>query len=364
MVPYLNLKAQYLSIKDEIDSAIAGVVDRQEFILGSEVTAFEAEFGAVCHANFAIATNSGTSALHLALLAAGVGPGDEVITVSFSFVATVAAIRYTGATPVLVDIEPGSFNMDVGAAARAITSRTRVILPVHLFGQPADMDPLMELARAHGLLVIEDAAQAHLAEYKGRRVGSIGDFAAFSFYPTKNLGAFGEGGLLTVRGEEHARKARLLRDWGAPARYLHELRGYNYRMEGMQGAVLRAKLRHLPAWTERRRYLAARYRELLRGSAVVAPADGPHVYHVFGVRVADRDSVQQRLAARGIATSINYPLGIHQQVAHRDLGYATGSLPVTEQAAREQLSLPMYPELTDAQVEEVAAALREESFRR
>ena len=360
MVPYLNLKAQYASIKREVDAAIAGVLERQEFILGSEVAAFEKEFATASQAKYAFGTNSGTSALHLALLAAGIGPGDEVITVSFSFVATVATIRYTGATPVLVDIDPLTFNMDVNAAAAAISPRTRAIMPVHLYGQPADMDPILELAGKHGLVVIEDAAQAHLAEYKGRRAGSIGDFAAFSFYPAKNLGAFGEAGLLTVKSEDHANRVKLLRDWGAPRRYCHEIQGYNYRMEGLQGAVLRVKLRHLEAWTERRREIAALYRNLLVDSGVTTPIELPsvrHVYHVFAIRTPDRDTLQQQLSEQGIGTAVNYPIGIHQQPAHRDLGYRDGSLPITEQASREQLSLPIYPEMTDAQVHEVAEAI-------
>ncbi len=252
-VPYLDLKVQYQSIKPEIDAAIAGVLDSCQFVLGAEVAAFEQEFAAYCGAAECIALNSGTSALHLALLAAGVGPGDEVITVPFTFVASVAAVIYAGARPVLVDIDPRSFNMDPAAIEAAITPRTRAILPVHLYGQPADMDPIMEVARRHGLVVIEDAAQAHGAKYKGRTVGSIGDIACFSFYPAKNLGAYGEGGAVTTSNLEYARTIRSLRDWGQDGKYHHVLRGYNYRMEGFQGAILRVKLRHLEQWTEARR---------------------------------------------------------------------------------------------------------------
>ena len=252
-VPYLDLKAQYQSIKPEIDAAISRVLESCQFVLGSEVAGFEKDFAKYCGISECIALNSGTSALHLALLAAGVGPGDEVITVPFTFVASVAAILYAGARPVLVDIEPRSFNMDPSVVEDAITPRTKAILPVHLYGQPADMDPIMDIARRHGLLVIEDAAQAHGAKYKGRAVGSIGDMACFSFYPGKNLGAYGEGGAVTTNNPEYTRKIRMLRDWGQSRKYHHVLRGYNYRMEAFQGAVLGVKLRHLDRWTEARR---------------------------------------------------------------------------------------------------------------
>ena len=263
-VPYLDLKAQYQSIKPEIDAAIARVLDSCQFVLGSEVAGFEQEFATYCGTAECIALNSGTSALHLALLAAGVGPGDEVITVPFTFVASVAAVIYTGARPVLVDIDPRSFTMDPAAIEAAITPRTKAILPVHLYGQPADMDPIMEVARRHGLVVIEDAAQAHGAKYKGRPVGSIGDMACFSFYPGKNLGAYGEGGAVTTSNAEYARTVRMLRDWGQDRKYHHVLRGYNYRMEGFQGAILRVKLRHLEQWTEARRAVVTQYNHTWR----------------------------------------------------------------------------------------------------
>ena len=252
-VPSLDLKAQYRSIKPEIDAAIAGVLDSGQFVLGSEVAGFEQEFAAYCGTDDCIALNSGTSALHLALLAAGVGPGAEVITVPFTFVASVAAVVYTGARPVLVDIDPRSFTIDPVAIEGAISSRTKVILPVHLYGQPADMDPIMEIARRHRLIVIEDAAQAHGAKYKGRPVGSIGDMACFSFYPGKNLGAYGEGGAVTTSNAEFANTIRMLRDWGQDRKYHHVLHGFNYRMEALQGAILRVKLRHLDRWNEARR---------------------------------------------------------------------------------------------------------------
>ena len=270
-VPYLDLKAQYQSIKPEIDAAIARVLDSCQFVLGSEVVGFEQEFATYCGAAECIALNSGTSALHLALLAAGVGPGDEVITVPFTFVASVAAVLYTGARSVLVDIDPRSFTMDPAAIEAAITPRTKAIVPVHLYGQPADMDPIIEVARRHGLVVIEDAAQAHGAKYKGRPVGSIGDMACFSFYPGKNLGAYGEGGAVTTSNSEYARTIRMLRDWGQDRKYHHVLRGFNYRMEGFQGAILRIKLRHLERWTEARRAMVAKYNQLLADSDVETP---------------------------------------------------------------------------------------------
>ena len=257
MIPVLDLKAQYRTIKSELDAAVIRVLENAQFILGPEVAAFENEFAGYCGAAEAVGVNSGTSALHLALLACGIGPGDEVITSPFTFIATAAAIVYAGARPVFVDIDPASFNMDVTRIEAAITPRTRAILPVHLFGQPADMDPIMDIARRHGLVVIEDAAQAHGAEYKGRRAGSIGEMGCFSFYPSKNLGACGEAGAVVTNNAAYARKIRLLRDWGCERKYVHEIKGYNYRMEGMQGAILRVKLRHLEQWTEARRERAA-----------------------------------------------------------------------------------------------------------
>ena len=266
MIPFLDLRAQYASIKSEVDAAIHGVLDTCGYILGPEVAKFEEEFAAYSGARFGIGVNTGTSALHLSLLAADIGPGDEVITVPFTFVATVAAIEYAGAKPVFVDIDPETYNMDPAAIEAAITPRTRAIIPVHLHGLMADMDPILEIARRHKLIVIEDACQAHGAEYKGKRAGSLGDLAAFSFYPGKNLGAYGEGGLVTTNNPEFAKKVRMLRDWGAEKKYHHVLKGYNYRLEGIQGAVLRVKLRHLEAWTELRRKAAANYERFLSGT--------------------------------------------------------------------------------------------------
>ena len=360
MIPFVDLKAQYQSIKPEVNAAIQGVLDSCAFTLGPEVAAFEQEFAAYSSAKQGIAVNTGTSALHLALLAAGVGRGDEVITVPFTFVATASAIDYTGARPVFVDIDPKNFTMDPKAVEAAITERTKAIIPVHLYGQPADMDPIRAIAERHGLVVIEDAAQAHRAEYKGRRVGSLGDMGCFSFYPGKNLGAYGEGGMVTTDSAAHARTIRMLRDWGAEKKYHHVLKGYNFRMEGIQGAVLRVKLPHLDAWTEARRTVAAHYDRLLAGSGIVTPKAMPyayHVYHVYAIRTPHRSAWQEALQAKGIQTGIHYPTPVHLLPAFADLGYREGQFPHAEAASREVLSLPMYPELTEAQCEEVARAL-------
>ena len=361
MIPFVDLKAQHAAIRDELNAAIAGVLDNCQFTLGPEVAAFEQEFANYSGAKEGIAVNSGTSALHLALLAAGVGPGDEVITVPFTFVATVSAIHYTGATPVFVDIDPQSFTMDVTQLETAITDRTKAIVPVHLYGQPVDMDPLLSIARKRGLVVIEDAAQAHGAEYKGRRAGSLGDMACFSFYPGKNLGACGEGGMVTTDDPDFTRTLRMLRDWGAEKKYDHRLKGYNYRMEGIQGAVLRVKLRRLESWTEGRRRAAAQYGRLFAGSGVRTPTEMPfarHVYHVYAIRSKQREAWQSALQAKGVATGIHYPTPVHLLPAFADLGYPAGSFPHSEQAAREVLSLPMFPELRDDQCETVCEAVK------
>ena len=360
MIPYLDLKAQYHSIKTEIDAAVLRVLESTQYILGEEVAAFEREFAGYCHASQAIGVNSGTSALHLALLAAGIGPGDEVITVPFTFVATVSAICYTGATPVFVDIEPDYFTMDPSKIEAAITPKTKAIMPVHLYGQPADMDPIMEIARRRGLTVIEDAAQAHGSDYHGRRCGSIAEIAGFSFYPGKNLGAYGEGGAITTTRADVAATCRTLRDWGQEKRYEHRLKGFNYRMDGIQGAILRVKLRHLEAWTERRRQVAEWYAAALDPDSVRLPKARPgcrHVYHVYAVRTDDREKLRDVLGRQGIQTGVHYPIPVHLQPAHADLGYHAGDFPVAEQVAREVLSLPMFPEMTREQVQAVAEAV-------
>ncbi|MGH9594585.1 MAG: DegT/DnrJ/EryC1/StrS family aminotransferase, partial [Bryobacteraceae bacterium] len=339
MIPYIDLKAQYRALKREIDAAVLKVLEASEFILGSEVARFEEEFAAYCGAGYGIGVNSGTSALHLALLAAGIGPGDEVITVPFTFVATTAAIRYTGATPVFVDIDPATCLIDVNRIEEKITPRTKAVLPVHLYGQPADMDPITAIARKHGLVVIEDAAQAHGAEYKGRRAGSLGDLAAFSFYPTKNLAACGEGGMVTTSSPEYDRAIRMLRDWGTERKYYHVLKGFNYRMEGIQGAILRVKLRYLEQWSEARRAHATLYAELLSGhdgsgvTMLKTDPDTRHAYCVFAVLAADRDVMGERLRAHQIQFAIHYPVPIHLMEAHADLGYHAGDFPHAEAAA-------------------------------
>jgi dTDP-4-amino-4,6-dideoxygalactose transaminase len=365
MIPFLDLKAQYKSIKPEIDAAVINVLESTQFVLGEYVANFEKDFAAYCGAKHAIAVNSGTSALHLALLAAGVGPGDEVITVPFTFVATVSAICYTGAKPVFIDIEPATFNMEVNQLEKAITSKTKAILPVHLYGQMADMKGILDIANRHGIPVIEDACQAHGAEYYGQRAASMGLSGAFSFYPGKNLGAYGEGGCVVTSDDAHAKKVRMLRDWGAEKRYHHVLKGFNYRMEGIQGAVLGVKLKYLEQWTEARRARAREYDALLKDSPIVkAPkqVEGRrHVYHVYAVRHADRDALQKQLQAEGVSTNLHYPIPVHLQEAHKDLGYKVGDFPQSEAAANEVLSLPMFPELTSSQVEQVVAAVHQEA---
>jgi dTDP-4-amino-4,6-dideoxygalactose transaminase len=360
MIPLVDLKAQYHTIKTEIREAIDRVLETSQFVLGSEVAAFEGEFADFSGARHGIAVNSGTSALHVALLAAGIGPGDEVITVPFTFVATVAAIVYTGARPVFVDIDPRSYTIDVTQIERAITRRTKAILPVHLYGHPADLDPILEIARQHHLVVIEDAAQAHGAEYKGRRVGSIGDLGCFSFYPGKNLGAYGEGGMVVTNQSGYDRTIRMLRDWGQEHKYHHVLKGFNYRMEGLQGAILRVKLRYLETWTEARRTHAALYDALLTGSNVQTPqamAYARHVYHVYAIRTPERVALQQVLTGQGIQSGIHYPFPVHLLPAYADLGYRTGSFHQAETMAAEELSLPMFPELSTEAIHQVAAAL-------
>ncbi|MGH9721186.1 MAG: DegT/DnrJ/EryC1/StrS family aminotransferase [Bryobacteraceae bacterium] len=360
MVPLLDLKAQYRSIQREIDEAVLAVLASTQYVLGPEVAAFEQNFAEYTAATHAIALNSGTSALHLALLAAGIGPGDEVITVPFTFVATVATIVYTGARPVFVDIDAVSFTMDPACIEAAITPKTRAIMPVHLYGQPADMDPILEIARRRGLVVIEDAAQAHGAEYKGRRVGSLADLGCFSFYPGKNLGAYGEGGAVVTNNPEYNRIIRMLRDWGCEKKYEHLIKGYNYRMEGLQGAILKVKLRHIEAWTNARRAHAEEYRKLLGPAGVRIPAGmayARHVYHVYAIRTSQRAELQASLQAAGIQTGIHYPIPVHLQPAYSDLGYRHGDFPNSESAAAEVLSIPMFPEMTREQIESVADAL-------
>jgi dTDP-4-amino-4,6-dideoxygalactose transaminase len=362
MIPLVDLKAQYESIKDEIDGAIAEVLASCQFVLGPKVEAFEADFAAYCHSRFAFGVNSGTSALHLALLAAGVGPGDEVITVSYTFVATVAAILYTGATPVLVDIDPLTCNIDAAKIEAAITPKTKVIMPVHLYGTCADMDAILDLARRHDLLVIEDAAQAVGAEYKGRRAGSMGDLACFSFYPGKNLGAYGEGGAVVTSNEKYLEILKQLRDHGQSSKYLHERVGYNFRLEAIQGAVLGVKLKHLDNWTNARRRHAKKYSEQLADSGLRLLEEPPackSVYHIFPLFAAQRAELREHLHADGISSGIHYPIPVHMQRGFSNLGYNEGDLPQTEGVCHEVLSLPMYPELSDETVMQIADSVRQ-----
>jgi dTDP-4-amino-4,6-dideoxygalactose transaminase len=365
LIPFLDLKAQYRQIKPEVDAAVARAIESTQFVLGPEVAAFEKRFASYCNTSHCSAVSSGTSALHLALLAAGVGPGDEVITVSMTFVATTAAVLYSGAKPVFVDVDPVTWTMNPALIEAAITPRTKAILPVHLHGLMADMDPIMEIARRHGLIVIEDAAQAHGAEYKGRRAGSIGDFGCFSFYPGKNLGAFGEGGAVVTSQPELARKVSLLRDWGQEAKYNHVVAGYNYRMDGIQGAVLNVKMNYIEPWTEARRSVAAQYDRLLAKLPIARPrppAHSRHVYHVYALGLPPRDEVLSALQEAGIGVGIHYPVPVHLQKAYANLGYRAGDFPITERLANQFLSLPIYPELRSEQVNEVAAQLEKVGF--
>ncbi|MDR9818221.1 DegT/DnrJ/EryC1/StrS family aminotransferase [Rhizobium hidalgonense] len=361
MIPFLDLKAQYQSIKSEIDAAVLGVLASGQYILGEEVARLEQEFADYCNVKHAIAVNTGTSALHLSLLAAGVGPGDEVITVPFTFVATVSAICYAGARPVFIDVEPVTLTMDPAQLEAKITPRTKAIVPVHLYGQMADMDAIKAIADHYRIPVIEDACQAHGAQYKGARAGSIGASGCFSFYPGKNLGACGEGGIVVTNSDDQAKTMRMLRDWGQEQRYHHLLKGFNYRMDAIQGAILRIKLRHLEGWTEARRAHGRRYSLLLGGLASlrtpVEIADRRHVYHVYAIRSRDRDQLQRVLSAEGIQSGLHYPIPVHLQKAHADLGYQAGDFPISEAAAREVLSLPIYPEMPTWHVDQVAAAL-------
>lgn len=362
MIPILDLKKQYESIKGEIDSAIKDVVDSGQFILGKRVEAFEADFATYCQSRYALGVNSGTSALHLALLAAGVGPGDEVITVSYTFVATAAAVCYTGAKPVFVDIDPRNCNIDPAKIEAAITPKTKAIMPVHLYGSCADMDPILDVARRHNLIVIEDAAQAHGAEYKGRRVGSFGELACFSFYPGKNLGAYGEGGAVVTSDERYVEHLKQLRDQGQSEKYYHPVVGYNYRMEAIQGAVLGVKLKHLDDWNQRRQKHAEVYRRELAESGLrllEELPDAKSVHHIFPLFTEQRDDLCAYLQKAGISTGLHYPIPVHLQPAYRYLGYEEGDFPETERASKEVLSLPLYPELADEAVLSIVDSVRQ-----
>lgn len=360
-VPYFDLKAQYASLREEVLAALDCAGSKAAFIQGEDVDAFEQEFAAYCGVKHCVALNSGTSALHLALLAAGVKSGDEVITTPNSFIATAEAISYTGARPVFVDIDPRTANIDHSKITAAVTKRTRVILPVHLYGLPAEMDPILKIAAQHGATVIEDACQAHGARYHGARVGGFGQSAAFSFYPSKNLGAYGEGGALTTNDDAIAAQARALRSHGESQRYFHDSIGFNYRMSGFQGTILRLKLRRLDKWNVRRRELAEIYRRQLAGACVDlqdSSAADARVDHLFVVYVADRDAVRAKLKERGVGTGVHYPLPIHLQKPYQSLGYRQGDFPHTERACERVISMPLYPEMTHEEAAYAAQSLR------
>lgn len=359
-VPFVDLRSQYLSIKQEIDEAIARVLDSTSFILGREVEAFEAAFADYTGARFCVGLNSGTAAVQLAVTACGIGAGDEVIVPANTFFATAEGVSTAGATPVFVDSDAVSYNLDVSRIEAAITSRTRAIMPVHLYGQSSDLDPIFEIAERHNLIVIEDAAQAHGSLYKGRKVGALGRAGCFSFYPGKNLGAYGEGGAVVTNDVKVARQVRLLRDHGSEVKYRHEIIGYNFRLEGMQGAVLNVKLNYLDKWNELRRRHAARYTELLQDSGLELPQEMPyaqHVYHLYVVQSDARDWLQESLSLAGVQTGIHYPIPIHLQPAYASLNHRRGDFPEAERQAGRVLSLPMFPELTDEQIMKVSEHL-------
>jgi dTDP-4-amino-4,6-dideoxygalactose transaminase len=361
-VPFLDLSAQYAAIREEIRSSLEEVFDSVSFVGGPFVESFEKEFAIFCGCGYAAGTSNGTSALWMTLLSLGIGPGDEVITVPNTFIATAEAITFSGARPVFVDVEERGQTMNPALLEKAITPKTKAVIPVHLFGQPADMDPIMEIARKHGLLVVEDACQAHGAQYKGKAAGTIGDAGCFSFYPGKNLGAYGEAGAVVTNDPELAEKIKVLRDHGQSRKYFHKVIGWNGRMDGLQGAVLSVKLKYLPAWNEARRKNAALYSSLLTDvKKITLPTEmdyARHVYHLYVIRTHHRDDLKGYLAERGIECGIHYPVPIHLQEAYHHFGILKGTFPVAEKCAEEFLSLPMYPELTEEQIGYVATELR------
>ena len=360
-VPMVDLKIQYEAMKDEIDAAVLGVIRSTAFILGPQGKSLEDSIAAYHGVQHAIGVASGTDALHLALRAADIGPGDEVITTPFTFIATAEAISYCGATPVFVDIRPDTFNIDVALIEPRITKRTKAILPVHLYGQSADMGPLMDLARKHRLLVIEDCAQSFGADYRGTRTGAFGDLGCFSFFPSKNLGCYGDGGMIIAKDQKMADRVRSLRNHGSKVRYYHDEVGYNSRLDEVQAAILNVKFKRIDAYNDGRIRAAAWYNKHLAVKGIQTPvADGAgrHVYHQYTIRVKDRDAVKKRLDDAKVSNMVYYPVPLHLQAAYRGLGMGPGSLPVSEQAALDVLSLPIYPELTEEQVRSVAEAVK------
>jgi dTDP-4-amino-4,6-dideoxygalactose transaminase len=359
-IPFNDLKPQHQHLRAELLEAAARVIDSGWFPLGPEAEAFEAEFALSVGCAHAVGVASGTEAIQLGLTALGVGPGDEVLTVSHTAVPTVSAITAAGGVPVLVDVDANTMTMDPARLEERITPRAKVVVPVHLYGQPADMDPILAIARRHGLKVLEDAAQAHGATYKGRPVGALGDACAWSFYPTKNLGALGDAGAVTTDDADVAARLRRLREYGQRSRYVHETKGINSRLDAVQAAFMRVKLPHLAEWTRARRERAALYDQLLQGVVTPFAADyGEHVYHLYVIRTGDRDALRDRLAERGIGTQIHYPIPVHKQEAYAELADQATYLPETERAAAEIVSLPLYPELPLADVETVARAVNE-----
>jgi dTDP-4-amino-4,6-dideoxygalactose transaminase len=361
-IPMVDLKRQYATIKAEIDTAIQETIDTTAFVRSKNVNQFEEEFAAYCGAAAGVACSSGTTALHLALRAADVGPGDEVITVPFTFIATTESVSNVGGKLVFVDIEPDTYNIDVSALEAAITEKTKAIIPVDLYGHPADLDPIFELAEKHDLIVIEDSAQAHASEYKGKRIGGLSPLTCFSFFPGKNLGAYGDAGMILTTDKALAEKMRMLCDHGRKGKYEYQMEGYNFRMDGMQAAILSAKLKHLDEWTEARRRNAQWYNEGLKDTEVVTPVEkdyAKHVYHCYVIRTKHRQAIQDRLKAEGIATGVHYPFALHLQPAYSHFGYTEGDFPYSEQYANEVLSLPMFPELTKEEIETICSLVKE-----
>ena len=361
-ISFVDLKRQYISIKDEIDPAIKKVIDNASFILGKDVEDFEKNFASYCQTKYCVGVSSGTDALHLALRALNIGSGDEVIVPANTFIATALGVSYTGATPVLVDCNTHDYNIDVAKIEGAITARTKAIMPVHLYGQPADMSPILDIAKKHNLNVVEDACQAHGAEYIGKKCGSLGTIGCFSFFPGKNLGAYGDGGAVTTNDPEIDEKIRLLRDYGQKKKYHHELKGFNSRLDAMQAAILNTKLRHLDKWNNQRRKNAKLYNELLANAErIITPVereDTKHVYHLYVIRSKIRGRLAEHLQSKGISVGIHYPIPIHMQKAYLDVGYEKGSFPVTEEYSGTILSLPMFAELNEEEIKYIVQNIK------
>lgn len=362
-IPFIDFRPQYEAIKEEIDIGVKKVFEKGNFILGEEAQQFETQFAQYCESRFGVGVNSGTDALYLAVAALGIDQGDEVILPTHTFIATALCVSYTGATPVFADVEETTYNLDVESFEKAITKKTKAVIPVHIYGQCANMDEINAVAKKHGIKVIEDAAQAHGALYKGKRIGSLGDVACFSFYPTKSLGAFGDAGMVVTADEKIANTVKMLRDYGRVGRYEHKVKGFNTRLDTIQAVILSAKLKRLDPWNQMRNDVAKQYAEYLHGiPGVILPPLAPnrtHVYQTFAVRVKKREQVMEELKKRGINVLIHYPIPIHLQEAYRDAGYTKGAFPVAEKVAEEILSLPMFPHMTREQVKYVAENLKE-----